>query len=142
MMFIVGKKELGGTACQQSGAAGACWAHNPEVDGSKPSSAKLPSSNAQFFSPGSQAQRSMKKFRQLTDAPSSSTTSRIHCQPLPNRCKPVSVFLSPPFPFLSFSFFLFSFASWGGGTEVGNNPSSSLISKERRISSSSHSRIV
>ena len=26
--------------CQQSGAAEACWAHNPEVDGSKPSSAK------------------------------------------------------------------------------------------------------
>lgn len=26
---------------EQSGAAGACWAHNPEVDGSKPSSAKL-----------------------------------------------------------------------------------------------------
>ncbi len=25
---------------QQSGAAGVCWAHNPEVDGSKPSSAK------------------------------------------------------------------------------------------------------
>ena len=25
---------------QQSGAVGACWAHNPEVDGSKPSSAK------------------------------------------------------------------------------------------------------
>ncbi len=25
---------------QQSGAAEACWAHNPEVDGSKPSSAK------------------------------------------------------------------------------------------------------
>ena len=25
---------------EQSGAAGACWAHNPEVDGSKPSSAK------------------------------------------------------------------------------------------------------
>ena len=24
---------------KQSGAAGACWAHNPEVDGSKPSSA-------------------------------------------------------------------------------------------------------
>ena len=24
---------------QQSGAAEACWAHNPEVDGSKPSSA-------------------------------------------------------------------------------------------------------
>ena len=27
---------------QQSGAAEACWAHNPEVDGSKPSSAKAP----------------------------------------------------------------------------------------------------
>ena len=26
---------------QQSGAAEACWAHNPEVDGSKPSSAKI-----------------------------------------------------------------------------------------------------
>ena len=26
---------------EQSGAAGACWAHNPEVDGSKPSSAKF-----------------------------------------------------------------------------------------------------
>lgn len=25
--------------CEQSGAAEACWAHNPEVDGSKPSSA-------------------------------------------------------------------------------------------------------
>ena len=25
---------------EQSGAAGACWAHNPEVDGSKPSSAR------------------------------------------------------------------------------------------------------
>ena len=25
---------------KQSGAAEACWAHNPEVDGSKPSSAK------------------------------------------------------------------------------------------------------
>ena len=25
---------------EQSGAAEACWAHNPEVDGSKPSSAK------------------------------------------------------------------------------------------------------
>ena len=25
---------------QQSGAAEACWAHNPEVDGSKPSSAR------------------------------------------------------------------------------------------------------
>ena len=25
---------------QQSGAVGACWAHNPKVDGSKPSSAK------------------------------------------------------------------------------------------------------
>ena len=24
---------------KQSGAVGACWAHNPEVDGSKPSSA-------------------------------------------------------------------------------------------------------
>ncbi|CAK8682872.1 unnamed protein product [Clavelina lepadiformis] len=28
---------------QQSGAAEACWAHNPEVDGSKPSSATYPS---------------------------------------------------------------------------------------------------
>ena len=27
------------TGSQQSGAAEACWAHNPEVDGSKPSSA-------------------------------------------------------------------------------------------------------
>ena len=27
------------TVHQQSGAAEACWAHNPEVDGSKPSSA-------------------------------------------------------------------------------------------------------
>ena len=27
-------------ALQQSGAAEACWAHNPEVDGSKTSSAK------------------------------------------------------------------------------------------------------
>ncbi|CAK8682874.1 unnamed protein product [Clavelina lepadiformis] len=27
---------------QQSGAAEACWAHNPEVDGSKPSSATYP----------------------------------------------------------------------------------------------------
>ena len=26
-------------AVKQSGAVGACWAHNPEVDGSKPSSA-------------------------------------------------------------------------------------------------------
>ena len=26
---------------EQSGAVGACWAHNPEVDGSKPSSANL-----------------------------------------------------------------------------------------------------
>ena len=25
---------------KQSGAAEACWAHNPEVDGSKPSSAR------------------------------------------------------------------------------------------------------
>ncbi len=25
---------------EQSGAAEACWAHNPEVDGSKPSSAR------------------------------------------------------------------------------------------------------
>ena len=30
-----------GTVHQQSGAAEACWAHNPEVDGSKPSSAKV-----------------------------------------------------------------------------------------------------
>ena len=29
------------TACKQSGAVGACWAHNPEVDGSKPFSAKI-----------------------------------------------------------------------------------------------------
>ena len=28
---------------EQSGAAEACWAHNPEVDGSKPSSAKAAS---------------------------------------------------------------------------------------------------
>jgi len=28
------------TAPQQSGAAEACWAHNPEVDGSKPSTAR------------------------------------------------------------------------------------------------------
>ena len=27
---------------QQSGAAEACWAHSPEVDGSKPSSARQP----------------------------------------------------------------------------------------------------
>ena len=26
---------------EQSGAVGACWAHNPEVDGSKPSSASF-----------------------------------------------------------------------------------------------------
>lgn len=32
----VGGERLGG---EQSGAAEACWAHNPEVDGSKPSSA-------------------------------------------------------------------------------------------------------
>ena len=32
---------------QQSGAAEACWAHNPEVDGSKPSSA-----NGQSFLSG------------------------------------------------------------------------------------------
>ena len=30
---------------EQSGAVGACWAHNPEVDGSKPSSAR----NVSFF---------------------------------------------------------------------------------------------
>ena len=29
-----------GFSAKQSGAAEACWAHNPEVDGSKPSSAK------------------------------------------------------------------------------------------------------
>ena len=28
--------------CRQSSATGACWAHNPEVNGSKPSSAKCP----------------------------------------------------------------------------------------------------
>ena len=36
---------ISGIAHQQSGAAEACWAHNPEVDGSKPSSAKM-----RFFS--------------------------------------------------------------------------------------------
>ena len=28
--------------CQQSSATGVCWAHNPEVNESKPSSAKCP----------------------------------------------------------------------------------------------------
>ena len=41
MILIVGKKQPSQAICQQSGAAGACWAHNPEVDGSKPSSARL-----------------------------------------------------------------------------------------------------
>ena len=36
---IVGSSPIWGD-WQQSGAAEACWAHNPEVDGSKPSSAK------------------------------------------------------------------------------------------------------
>ena len=35
---------------QQSGAAEACWAHNPEVGGSKPSSAMYPSDySGKFF---------------------------------------------------------------------------------------------
>ena len=34
---------------QQSGAVGACWAHNPEVDGSKPSSANFFFSKRNFF---------------------------------------------------------------------------------------------
>ncbi len=36
---IVGLSPIWG-GLKQSGAAEACWAHNPEVDGSKPSSAK------------------------------------------------------------------------------------------------------
>ena len=39
MVLMVGKAKPNQAICQQSGAAGACWAHNPEVDGSKPSSA-------------------------------------------------------------------------------------------------------
>ena len=35
---------------QQSGAVGACWAHNPEVDGSKPSSANFFFSKRNTFS--------------------------------------------------------------------------------------------
>ena len=34
---------------EQSGAAEECWAHNPEVDGSKPSSANNPLKSEFFF---------------------------------------------------------------------------------------------
>ena len=37
-MYIVHNQQPT-TPSQQSGAVGACWAHNPEVDGSKPFSA-------------------------------------------------------------------------------------------------------
>ena len=43
--------QISGRCPQQSGAAEACWAHNPEVGGSKPSSAMYPSDYSGKFFP-------------------------------------------------------------------------------------------
>ena len=38
--FMINTWKYASIFSKQSGAVGACWAHNPEVDGSKPSSAR------------------------------------------------------------------------------------------------------
>lgn len=84
---------------EQSGAAEACWAHNPEVDGSKPSSA-----NSSFFFPTPDSHGlSLARY---------SILHHQHCC-APALCPPMAMALLLPLPLLSATatFFLLCFLS-------------------------------
>ena len=53
---------------EQSGAAEACWAHNPEVDGSKPSSATLSLLTTHVFSVAALTHHNINLLSGLSDA--------------------------------------------------------------------------